>query len=311
MRIRRRTNVLWGFVLLVIALVVLAQALGYIPAPLYDLLLRAWPALLVLAGLSTLLRGRVPLGNVIALVTTVVVAGGIAAYAYSNRAAEQRTDQEVVINEETTEGLGLVRVHVNTLTTDVEILRSMDDDIHGTFLGSTESDVQVSYEEMTDLSATFTLSETRPNPVPMLENVGRGTLRLEVPSDAPLDLVIVAEQGNVTLNMSDTRLERMNLDLLRGDALVTLPEYNPVSEGSQGTLAVRDGNITIVVPPTVAARLELDRGGSGIEPEYDPTVYNFLFNTMLESRTIDTASIVVEYTVVAQRGRIRLEVSGS
>jgi len=104
----------------------------------------------------------------------------------------------------------------------------------------------------------------------------------------------------------------MNLDLAHGDAVVTLPDYRPVSSGqnqSQGTLAVRDGVITVVAPASVAARLELDRGGSGLEPEYDASLYNFLFNRVLESRTIEQAETVVQYAIVAPRGRVRLDVA--
>src|SRR5215207_7978029 len=125
MRNRRRTNLLWGIVLLGIALVVVAQAFGVIPAPLYDLLTRAWPALLVLAGLASLLRGRVPLGNGIALVASIALAVGIAIYAYNSRAAERRTEQQLAIEQQVGD-LGLLRVHLNTLGTDVEILRSVD-----------------------------------------------------------------------------------------------------------------------------------------------------------------------------------------
>lgn len=312
MRTRRRTNLLLGFVVLLVALIALAQALGWLPPQLFDIALRAWPALLVLAGLALFLRGRVPFSGLIAIILTVALVGGVTAYAFSSRSQQQRSDYREVIAQSIAPNLGLLRVRVSTRATDVELLRSVTPNtVAGEFTGSTESHLSVDYEDLGDGSATLTLTEAPRDPLPLLEAVGRGTLRLELPSGVPLDVEILAADGDVALNMGETYVERLNLDLARGDALVTLPDYRPVTSEQgqpQGTLAVRDGAITLVVPSSIAARLELDRGGSGLEPEYDPALYNFLFNRVLESRTIELADTIVAYTVVAPRGRIRLEV---
>jgi hypothetical protein len=315
MRTQRRTNLLLGIVVLAAALVWLGQALGLIPAQLFDVIVRAWPALLVLAGLSVLLRGRLPFGSTIALVLTVGLVVGVAAYAFSTRSQERRDDYRETIAQAIDPGLGLLRIQVSTLATDVELLRSVTPDlVAGEFVGSSESQFTVTYTDEGNGAATLALREAPRDALPLLEAVGRGALRLELPSTVPLDVEVVAADGTVALNMGETRVERMNLDLAHGDAVVTLPDYRPLSSGqnqSQGTLAVRDGLMTVVVPSTVAARLELDRGGSGLEPEYDPSLYNFLFNRLLESRTIEQADTVVQYAVVAPRGRIRLDVVGT
>jgi hypothetical protein len=313
MRYQRRTNALLGLMVLLVALVLLANALGWLPAQIYDLVLRAWPALLVLGGLTLLLRGRVPVATLIALVLTVTLVTGVAAYAFSTRSGETRSDYQETIAQPIEPGLGLLRIRVNALSTDIELLRSvLPNFIAGEFSGSSESQFSITYEDQGDGSATMTLRETPRGSLPMLEAVGRGTLRLEVPPEVPLEIEVLAANGAVALNMGETQVERMNLDLTRGNAIITLPDYQPVTavQGQpQGTLAVRDGAVTLVIPPTVAARLDLDRGGSGLEPEYDPSLYNFLFNRVLESRTIEQAETVVQYAIVAPRGRIRLEVA--
>jgi hypothetical protein len=312
MRVRRRTNLLWGLIVLVIALVVVAQALGLLPVAIYDIVVRSWPVLLVIVGLSLLLRGRVPVSNLIAVIVSLILVGGIAVYAYSSRAQERRTDNTQPISQPLGEGLGLLRVRVNTLGTDVEILRAVNAAaIEGSFVGSTESVIDLTYEEPGDGSATFTLRETRPNSIPMLAALGRGHLSLEVPPDIPVDIELIGADGEATLNLRETALERLNLDLARGNALVVMPNYKPIlaQDGSpQGTLAVRSGDITVVVPSTVAARLDLDRGGSGIDPEYDPNAYNFLFNRLLEARAIEVADTIIQYNIVAPSGHIRLQV---
>jgi hypothetical protein len=314
MRARHRTNFLLGLIALVIAVVALAQALGVLPAPVYDLIVRAWPAALVMLGLGFLLRGRARFSGVIAFVVSVALAVGLGAYAFSSRAAQQRDDQSVAISQPTRADLSLLRIRVSTLSTDVELLRALDDSagISGKFTGSSESRVTSNYDEAADGSATFTVSETRSNLLPMLASLGRGTLRLEIPSNVPVDIEFQGTDGTLAMNVSSTRVERLNVDLARGNAVVTLPDYQPLfskNSDTLGTLAARDGDLTIAVPSTIAARLTLDRGGSGIDPDYDPGVYNFLFNSVLEARGIETATTIVQYNVVAQHGRIRLIVA--
>lgn len=308
MRARRRTNFLWGLVLLGVAAVVLAKALGLLPEPIFDLLARAWPALLVLAGLSTILRPRVFFGSGVALLLTLLLVGVAAALAFSTRATQQREDYRAPVEQAVNAGVTLLRVQIRTLATDVELLRRVGSDrtISGEFVGSAESLVEVVYNEGA-VEADLSVIEQQANPFPMLEKMGRGTLRLEFPADLPLDIDLAGLNGAVTLNMSGLAVERMNLDLQSGNALVTLPVYDPLGSGPDdalGTLAVRSGDITLFVDPQIAARLELNRAGSGIDPVFDPIVYNYLVGDVLEARSIETADIVMRYAITAPHGQI-------
>lgn len=307
----RRTNLLWGLVALALAGVVMAGALGVLPPNIFDLITRAWPALLVLAGVSILLKGRAPFSDLIALFVSLALVAGVGAYAFTSRASQEREDNNVPLAFPVRANLPLLRVRVNTLTTDVELLRAVvGGQAQGAFVGSIESVIDAQYVEADDgLSATLTITEIRPSSVPRLEAVGRGRLLLELPPDVPLDVEFTGTNGDVTVNMSDTRLERLNVNLAEGDALVTLPVYDPQysqDEDNLGTLAAQRGNMTVFIPPEVAARLDLERGPQ--EPDYDPSVYNLLFDRVLEARNIDDAAITMQYTIVAPAGRIRLQV---
>jgi hypothetical protein len=316
MRIRRQTNLLWGVVLLAAAIILVLRALGQIPDGVYDLIARAWPSLLVLAGLGIFLRGRLPFGSGIAFILTALLVGGLAAYSFSTRAEQQRNDNQVEFAQPVGDGITLLRVRLHTLATDVILARSAGESaISGDFVGSTESDIQVDYVEDGDGTATFTLSEVRPAAFPMLAAIGRGALRVELPPEVPTDIEFIGVQGDATLDARDIWVERLNIDLREGDALVTLPLYDPQGSPDDATLgawAVRNGNITVVVPTAVAAHLELDRGLSGIQPQYDATVYNLLATGTtgaLEARNFDTAEIRVRYNITAPRGQIRLDVA--
>jgi hypothetical protein len=312
MTIQRRTNPLWGLVLLALSAVLLARAFGYIPNGMFDLILRAWPALLVLAGLSFLLRSRIPFGSGIALIISTVIVVGLATAAYSGRASQQRSDYRQTIDQPLS-GVTLLRLRVESLTAGVEFIRSLSNtpSVTGEFTGSAESRLEVAYEQAADNSATLTLQEVQPGGFPKLESVGRGTLHVELPSNVPVDVELIGRDGDVLLNMDGLELERLNVFVTRGDMVVTLPAYQPVLSGegnSDGTLTTRDGDLTILVPQQVAARLELNRESSGIEPQYNANVYNYLVGDVLEAREIDTGGIVVRYTLTVPHGRIRVEV---
>jgi hypothetical protein len=208
--------------------------------------------------------------------------------------------------------LTLLRLRIQTLATDVDLLGTLTSEVSGEFVGSSDNRIDVSYAELADNSATLTLTEVRESgDFPMLETMGRGTLHLELPPNVPLEVEFVGQEGSVVLNMGGTALERLNITSVRGDAVVTLPAYEPLlstSAESLGTLTVGDGDLAIFIPQAVGARLELDRGGSGIQPQYNDALYNYLVGDVLEARNINTAQVVARYTLRVPRGLIRVEV---
>jgi hypothetical protein len=312
LKVRRQSNLLLGLVVFAIAVVVLLRALGVIPDGVYDLILRSSPVLLVLFGLSVFLRGRIPLGSFVALIISAALVAGVVYTAFSQRATQQRTDQQQDIEQALPAGLTILHVYIQTLATDVDIVRAPagDTSISGRFVGSTESLIHVELVDAGDTTATFTLTEGRQSSFPLLEALGRGALRLELPADVALDVVFQGEQGAVTMNMDGTALERLNVDLLKGTVVVTLPAYDPLitpPDENLGTLAARDGNITLVVPGEVGGRFELNRGGSGIRPVF-PDTYLYLDGDILEARGIEDNEIIMQYAVTAPRGQITVQV---
>ncbi len=126
----------------------MAKAQQLVPESLFDLLLRAWPVLLVLAGLSILLRSRLRFGSGLALLLSVVLAGGIAALGYSTRASQQRDDYHETVNQAVADPITLLHIDVQTVTANLEVLPRLTDErlITGEFVGSLESRLDSSYE---------------------------------------------------------------------------------------------------------------------------------------------------------------------
>ena len=307
-----RRNVLWGVLAVAGGAVWLGLTAGVFPPGLADLIQRGWPALLVAVGLGMLLRGRLPFSGVIALALTGAVVINVALVAYSSRAGQVREDQRVPISVPLSEGVTLLTLDIGSLATDVQISfdASLDRAVMGEFVGSTESLITADYAE-DGARATYTLREVQPNAIKMLEAVGRGNLILRVPADLGLDIALRTEQGGVLLNLDGTQLERLNLDLLRGDAIIALPSYQPQSASQaqapvNGTLTVREGAITVSVPDDVGARFELDRAGNSLAPVFDDKIYNYLVGDVLESRDYDAEAVKLRYAILAPRGQIRI-----
>ena len=309
-----RNNLLYGLLAIIIAVTVLVQQLNLLPPYISDMVTRSLPVVLVIIGLSVLLRNRVPLSAFISLIIGVALVAGISTTAYSVRQGQTRVENEITHTEDIGERVSLLRVRVQALTTDVEVVRAPSGDertISARFIGSTESDVSENYIEGVDGGATFNITEFRQNPFPMLEAVGRGTLLVELPPDVPIDVQVEVDAGELLLNLTDTQLERLNIDLIEGTALVTLPDYAPQSstpDETLGTWRVASGGLTVRVPEDISTRLDMS-GGTGGEPDYDPSVYNLLFGgDVLEARNIDTAETVVRYDLVLQRNRLTVAV---
>ena len=311
MQSSRHVNVIWGIVFVGCAAIVLLNALGSVPEGMFDLFKRALPAVLIFAGLSIVLPSRIPLGGVVALVITGIVIAGVTITAYSNRAGKAQDAQRQTINQLIGETVSLLQINIETRDTDVELRASESSNtISGAFVGSSESQLTINYSEDADGRGTYTFSEAPMRDFPLLEALGRGTLEILVPIDIPVSLAFDGDAGNVLFDMSNLALERLNLTLASGGVGVTLPEYQPQSPNATdqpGTLTANNGDVTLFVPESVAVRFELNRQGSGIDPQFDDRTYLYLVGDVLESRSYETAEVAVRYIVTAPDGQISIQ----
>ncbi len=305
-----RRNVLLGVVAVALASLWVLRALDVFPGYIADLIGRSTPILLVLAGLSILLRGRVPFSEVVPLLLSGALIAGVGTTAYRVRENQMRDENVIEVEHDLEEEVILLRVRLQSLATDVEITRAPTSEartVRVTFEGSTERELVNSLIRDDDTSATLTINEIRRNPVPRLEAVGRGMLLVELPPDVPVDVQLEAVQGEVRMNLAGVRLERLNLEQQTGDAFIDLPVYDPAfsrPEETLGTLLLVNGAITIRVPSEIAARFDMSASTGG-DPTYDPEAYNLLFSRdILEARNIDNADIVHRYNLEVSRNQL-------
>lgn len=310
------SNILLGIVAVIVPAGFIAGILGIIPFGIFDVFMRGLPALLVFAGLTLLLRNRVPYGGIIALIISGALVGGIAGYAFSSRVDDVLTANQITLSETVSESVTTVQINVEALATEVQFfsLAPGSREIRVSFVGSTGNELEHTYEEYGDGLATFTVRERQKSPYPLLEQIGRGTLQVELPQQIALSVAFAGVDGDATFDMSSLDLERLNLDIQRGNALVTLPAYQPLSPGvaqNPGELLVRAGNLRLLMPDTAAGRFVLDKSLNQF-PTRDESLYaveDTGTEWIMVSRRYDTSPIQVQYRLTVPRGEIRLEIS--
>jgi len=312
----KRGQLALGIVLLALPLVGLLGNLDILTGGIYDVLLRAYPALLIFIGLAIALRYRVPLGGMIALALSISLTAGVVYYAYTSRIDTQLTSNQVTIAETIAPQITTLQVNLTTLDTDVRV--AVQDDtartISGTFTGGDNSDLRVGYEEDGAI-ATLTIAETEVSDFPLLEAVGRADFTLALPPDVAVAVAYQGVRGTVDFDMANLALERLNLTHNSGNVLVTLPDYQPLSRtviDNPGQWLVLDGNLDVRVPPDVGGRFFLERG-SNAEPRppqnYDDLIYAVELSPndyILASRRYDVLDVQVRYRVNVPNGRFRI-----
>ncbi len=309
-------NLLVGLVAVAVPLLVLAGLLGVYPAGIQDTLLRAWPALLLFFGLMIALRQRVKFGGIVALALTLLITGGLILTAYSTRSGQQRTENQVIIEETLPDSITTLQINLNTLDTDVQIVAAAGDTrtLLAEFSGSNNRRIEQDYNEETGL-VSLTLREIQISDFPALDDVGRSTFEIQIPQDVALGMAFEGDSGEARLDMAALDLERLSFDLYSGDVLVTLPRYQPVSPSvadNPGSWLVRDGNLSVVVPQELGVRFVLNRNRN---PEPRPEQnFNDLYYTVelnpdayiLTSRRFDALDERVQYIVDVPNGTLRL-----
>jgi phage shock protein PspC (stress-responsive transcriptional regulator) len=326
LRAGKRGSLTPALVLLLIPLFIVLRIVGVLPAGMDDLVIRSWSALLIFFGLWVVLRHRIAFGGVIALLVSVALTVGIATLAFNARSGEKSTAQDlqiVIPNPEAhnlaaiSDAITTLQINLTTLDTDVQVAVNTDGTrlIRGSFLGSSNSQIDLDYVEDGAI-ATFTLQERAGSDFPRLEDLGRGELRIQIPAGIAVAIAFRGERGDVfNFDLATLNLERLNLEIVEGRALVTLPRYQPLSPSVQqrpGEWTIVQGDIDVLIPDEVGVRFLLDRGRNR-EPQAGQTHDDLLYRVELDgndyvlvSRRYDVQDYRVQVRVDVLNGRLRV-----
>jgi hypothetical protein len=299
-------NFFWPALLIGLGALLLALALDAFPPTVADLIRRAWPALLVLIGLTVLLDQIGAVRRFAPLIALVLVAGGLAVLlnmAYANRAGTLRNENVVRFAQPLDETVQSLHVIVRGLETSVEISPTIPDQqaiLSAEFQGSTESVVEPQFEVGADGVATFSLVETRPDAIPALETMGRGQMRLELPLGMPIVLDFTNDNGIVSLNLLGLQVTRLDVVMSEGDLLLSLPT---TALERRAEVFVSRGDVTVFVPDSIGLQVTTN----GKTPQFaegtylvDPSSSAYL------TRRFDTFDTTIDLNLTVG-GSIRLE----
>ncbi|GAB1420349.1 hypothetical protein MASR2M15_04420 [Anaerolineales bacterium] len=310
------TNSLWGWLGLVVAGVALGVSFGLIPQGWMDLILRASPIIVLFLGLAILLKTRVRYGNIIALILSLIIVGGIATLAYNLRASRPSTDQSLPYTQIIPATVQDLRLNIDTLDTDIRVQAGDADVIQILYTGALANELDLDWSEDGNGIATFTLTEKAPEGFPPLDALGRGSLTVCIPPDSFIALQLASDKGNVQLDLASTQLERVGVDMSDGDLFLSVPDYQPLSPSiaqSPSQLSVWSGNISLLLPKELGMELVLDRRFNR-QPDFEnfDEILYALENTpdgwLLKSRGFDSLSNQVRYLITAPEGVLQLNV---
>ncbi len=271
-------------------LVLLIWRSGALSPGLADALERAAPATLLLFGLRALGRGyrpernRAVAANAFALCGTGALCVGVAALAFARHDARLRDDtrEQAILTRALPADLRLLRLELSAIASDIIVERALAPlpQISGTYVGG--ANLMLALEcngdrcaedgrlpARADGTADLLIRESQREAFPPLRARGRGELRLQLPADAPLDLLIRSGAGEIILSLGGLQLERLNVELARGDALVSLPHYAPLGTPrgeAIGGIALAEGNLTLRLPAGLDARLPVITAGDAEFP---------------------------------------------
>lgn len=264
----------------ILPLLLLLWQSGALPAGMADTLARAAPAPILLLALRALVRGertgarRALLANLLALGGMAVFVAGVAALAITREDGRLRdAGAGRLIQRALPAELRLLRLELSALASEIIVERALSPlpELSGRYHGGANfrltlvcngapcpADGRLPAHE--DGTADLHIHELQQQAFPPLSARGRGQLRLRLPATAPLDLLIRSRAGPMTLSLSGLQLERLNVELGRGDALVSLPEYAPLATArgdTQGRITLAAGDLTLRLPPGLDGRFPL------------------------------------------------------
>jgi cbb3-type cytochrome oxidase subunit 3 len=306
-----RRSFMWPTIIIAVGCIWLLMTAGAFPEAVGDILVRAWPALLIIFGFDVLVgRRRLRVSgltidmNFLGLIATILLLVAVVFFAYQKHASDVRDEQVKTFAQTLTDDISKVQIEVSLNMMDVSVIPSAENsrDLRAEFKGSSESDVTMNWAIVGN-TAKLTITEKTPDPVPKLENYGEGTLEMMLPSDVPVEVFsLVTNRGDIGFNMQPLRIDSLNLTTGKGDVTLNLPTSTTLG----GSVINRDGSIELTVPENVTINLNLARGSGRPTYRYDTRRYDVLqdltlkhnntagaFQVILNISTKDGAPVIV------------------
>jgi hypothetical protein len=297
--INTRRDLMWPLIVIALGSIWLLMTAGALPEATGDILLRAWPALLILFGFDVLFgRRRLRIWrssiemSLVGLVVMVALLVGLVWLAYRNQADVVRADNVQTFSQVLPEEVSRVRLEISLDRTAVTASPAAADprELGAEFKGSKDSTVSMTWAVEGD-TGVLDVTETHASAIPKLEDYGRGTLTLTLPAGVVIDVLDLSSQhGDVTADLQPLRVGQIVLTVGSGNLTLHLPTQDVL----QGKLKTGDGGMELFVPESMALVCAKAPGSGEPTYQYDTFRYDLLRDGTLKRRNTEAFQISLD-----------------
>jgi hypothetical protein len=302
-RERARPSLVWPVILITAGVLWLLSTTGTMEIDWWRLL-RLWPVLLILGGIEIILGGRSFLANLLVAIVTVAVAVGVVFFVMSGAPMERGTGVAVDRFTEPLGGTEQARLDVTMPAGNlvIESGAGSDDLIRG------ELDLATGRQPEWGISRTGGRAEMA------LSYRGGNWFRPFTPGDSETWTVYVSPAvglsleaelgaGQLEVDLAGLDIRDLELQTAVGESRVTLP-----AEGRfAGTIRTVIGDLTVEIPRTMAAQIEVNKALTGTTL---PSRFRDVGGGLYRTEGWETSDERVELTLEVIIGQITVRDSG-
>lgn len=296
-----RPNFMWPVLIIGVGIMMLMISADVVPEAYGDVMIRSWPALMIIFGLNVMLGGRLKYANWGILGLAIVLVVVIGNLAYAQRQDEYRDDYRESWEQQVPESVEQINVEIVAKETLVTLSHSPDTQLmQAFFTGSTESDVTISFDMETN-PPTFRVIENRSGILPRLAEVGRGKMNIFLPVGVRIEnLSYAGDNGSVTFNLDQLDVRELDVDINKGNMDLCLPFLQVGTDKRIFGNAVRvnNGNLRTYVPEGISVSMQYASNPPNFE--FRPSTIEDLYDKLLEgieSENVLNNTFSVEFDV--------------
>ena len=248
-------NLVWPVILVTAGILLLLSNMGLLDVEWWNLW-RLWPVALILGGLELMLGRRSALGNIIVLLVTLAVIGGIVLLLIVSPQSlggwERTSDMQI---SEPMNGLESAVLDVDFAVGQLSLdsLSDSDQAVTGDLrlIGSRQPTWDVARSgDQAEMSLGYEGGFS-------VSGVSRGEeWNLYLSPKLGYELAVNVGAGDADLDLSNLRLESLLVEAGAGRTVVTLPKESGVSATITGGV----GQLVLEIPQNMEARIQVERG---------------------------------------------------
>ena len=249
----RRGGLVGPLVLIGAGIIALLINLGYLDSSIWGALFRIWPVFLIAAGLDLLIGRRSAFGSLLVLALILVVFAGGIWLAWRPPSGAAVSGEEII---QPLQGAREAEILISRAAGALEIgpLSSAKNLVEGT-LSYRRGETAIQDASVRGGTAVYSLRNTGNLVGPVWGAGGDQWLwSLGLNDNIPMTLEVNSAAGKADLDLEALRLDRLQVSLAVGQAIIVLPRDGSLDADIHGAI----GQVVIVIPESQEARIEFN-----------------------------------------------------